>query len=161
MAGYEGPAASVAHLDRRITHALRMYPAILALDKSREMGVMDTKAGMVVASAEAMLGGTYVWAAESPATKTFDCSGLTKWCYSLAGIDLVHYSESQYAQASSVRSVAEAAPGDILWKPGHVGIYIGNGRCVEAKGVRYGIVYGDAASFAAALHFDALDEAAQ
>ena len=161
MAGYEGPAASVAHLDRRVTHALRMYPAILALDKSREMGVMDTKAGMVVASAEAMLGGTYVWAAESPATKTFDCSGLTKWCYSLAGIDLVHYSESQYAQASSVRSVAEAAPGDILWKPGHVGIYIGNGRCVEAKGVRYGIVYGDAASFAAALHFDALDEAAQ
>ncbi len=161
MAGYEGPAASVAHLDRRVAHALRMYPAILALDKSREMGVMDKKAGMVIASAEAMLGGTYVWAAESPSTKTFDCSGLTKWCYSLVGIDLAHYSEWQYAQASSVRTLAEAVPGDILWKPGHVGIYIGNGRCVEAKGVNYGIVYGNAASFAAALHFDALDEAAQ
>lgn len=161
MAGYEGPAASVAHLDRRVAHALRMYPAILALDKSREMGVMDKKAGMVIASAESMLGGTYVWAAESPSTKTFDCSGLTKWCYSLVGIDLVHYSESQYAQASSVRPIAEATPGDILWKPGHVGIYIGNGRCVEAKGVNYGIVYGNAASFAAALHFDALDEMTQ
>lgn len=161
MAGYEGPAASVAHLDRRVAHALRMYPAVLALDKSRAMGVMDKKAGMVIASAEAMLGGTYVWAAESPSTKTFDCSGLTKWCYSLAGVDLAHYSESQYVQASKVYDVAEAVPGDILWKPGHVGIYIGNGRCVEAKGVNYGIVYGDAASFAAALHFDALDEVAQ
>ena len=161
MAGYEGPAASVAHLDRRVAHAQRMYPAVLALDKSRAMGVMDKKAGMVIASAEAMLGGTYVWAAESPSTKTFDCSGLTKWCYSLVGIDLAHYSESQYLQASSVRSIAEALPGDILWKPGHVGIYIGNGRCVEAKGVHYGIVYGDAASFDAALHFDALDEAVQ
>lgn len=161
MAGYEGPAASVAHLDRRVAHAQRMYPAVLALDKSRAMGVMDKKAGMVIASAEAMLGGTYVWATESPSTKTFDCSGLTKWCYSLVGIDLAHYSESQYMQASSVRSVAEALPGDILWKPGHVGIYIGNGRCVEAKGVNYGIVYGNAASFDAALHFDALDEVVQ
>lgn len=158
MAGYEGPAASVAHFDRRVDHALAVYPAVVALEKTRELGIMDSKAGIVVAGAESMLGGTYVWGSESPSTKTFDCSGLTKWCYALVGLGLAHYSESQYAQASRVYDIAEAVPGDILWKPGHVGIYIGNGKTIEAKGVGYGVVYGNAQSFAAALHFDALDE---
>ena len=31
-------------------------------------------------------------------------------------------------------------PGLILWKNGHVGIYIGNGEAIEAKGFSYGIV---------------------
>lgn len=161
MAGYEGPAANVAHLDRRIAHALRMYPAIIALDETRALDLMDTRAGLVIAGAQAMLGGTYVWAAESPSTKTFDCSGLTKWCYSLAGVGIEHYSETQYMQASKVNAIADAVVGDILWRPGHVGIYIGNGRSIEAKGVNYGIVYGDATSFTSALHFDALDQPLQ
>lgn len=157
MAGYEGPAAEAAHFDRRLAHAQRMYHAVLALDESFDQDVMSKDASVVVASAEAMLGGSYVWAAETPGTKVFDCSGLTKWCYSLIGVDLDHYSESQYAQADRVYAVEDAVPGDILWKPGHVGIYIGNGRTVEAKGTNYGIVYGDASTFEAALHFNELD----
>lgn len=31
-------------------------------------------------------------------------------------------------------------PGLILWKSGHVGVYIGNGEAIEAKGFNYGIV---------------------
>lgn len=157
MAGYEGPSASVSHLDRRVAHALRMYPAIQALKEAHNLDI-GANAALVVASAEAMLGGTYIWGAESPSSKTFDCSGLTKWCYSLVGAGIDHYSETQYAQADKVYSIAEATPGDILWKPGHVGIFIGNGMTVEAKGKDFGIVYGSASSFDAALHFNVLDE---
>ncbi len=157
MAGYEGPSASVSHLDRRVAHALRMYPAIQALKEAHDLD-MSANAALVVASAETMLGGTYIWGAESPTNKEFDCSGLTKWCYSLVGAGIEHYSETQYAQADKVYSIAEAVPGDILWKPGHVGIYIGNGMTVEAKGKDFGIVYGSASSFNAALHFNVLDE---
>jgi len=32
------------------------------------------------------------------------------------------------------------ARGTVLWKQGHVGVYIGDGYCVEAKGIRYGTV---------------------
>ncbi len=156
MASYEGPSASVSHLDRRVAHALRMYPAILALQEAHELELTDN-ASLVVASAATMLGGTYVWGAESPAEKTFDCSGLTKWCYSLLGVDIDHYSETQYLQADRVSAISDAVPGDILWRPGHVGIYIGNGTTIEAKGKNYGIVYGDANSFDAALHFNVLD----
>jgi len=30
-------------------------------------------------------------------------------------------------------------PGICLWKPGHIGIYIGNGKAIEARGVNYGV----------------------
>ena len=156
MASCEGPSASVCHIDTRVAHAQRMYPAIVALQEAKNQG-MSSNAALVVASAEAMLGGTYVWGAESPSSKTFDCSGLTKWCYSLIGVDMDHYSETQYTQADAVHALSEAVPGDILWKPGHVAIYIGAGKTVEAMGTNYGIVYGDASRFAAALHFNVLD----
>lgn len=32
------------------------------------------------------------------------------------------------------------AIGTVLWKQGHVGVYIGNGDVVEAKGIKYGVV---------------------
>lgn len=31
-------------------------------------------------------------------------------------------------------------PGLLLWKPGHVGVYIGGGQAIEARGVAYGVV---------------------
>ena len=31
-------------------------------------------------------------------------------------------------------------PGVCLWKPGHVGVYVGDGRVIEAKGTKYGVV---------------------
>jgi hypothetical protein len=31
-------------------------------------------------------------------------------------------------------------PGLCLWKPGHIGIYIGNGQVIEARGTKYGVI---------------------
>lgn len=99
----------------------------------------------IVKAAESMIGGTYIFGAESPETRTFDCSGLTKWCYSQIGIDIEHQSESQAKYCT--KPASEAQPGDIVWRSGHVGICIGNGKTVEAMDPSSGIQYGTVSSF--------------
>ena len=83
----------------------------------------------VVAVAYSKLGCPYVWGASGP--NSFDCSGLVMWCYAQAGVSLDHYSGSQ-GQSGAVIPLSQAQPGDILWKSGHVGIYIGNGQYIHA-----------------------------
>ena len=84
---------------------------------------------IVVAAARSKLGCPYVWGAAGP--NTFDCSGLVMWCYAQAGVSLGHYSGSQ-GKAGAVIPLSQAQPGDILWKSGHVGIYIGGGQYIHA-----------------------------
>ncbi|MDR1800624.1 MAG: C40 family peptidase [Lachnospiraceae bacterium] len=72
----------------------------------------------------------YVLGGNDPNTG-LDCSGLTRWCYAQAGISIPRNSETQYSSGRSV-SREEALPGDIYWRRGHVGIYIGNGQIIHA-----------------------------
>ena len=60
-----------------------------------------------------------------------DCSGLTQYCYRQAGISIPRNTESQYAQGKKL-SLSEVQPGDILYRTGHVGIYIGGDRYIHA-----------------------------
>ncbi len=83
----------------------------------------------IVNAAYSQLGVPYVWGGSTPGVG-LDCSGLVQYCHSVAGISLPHYSESQYAGGTKV---SNPEPGDICWKPGHVGIYIGNGQMIEAQ----------------------------
>ena len=89
-------------------------------------GVTD----IICQAAISRLGCPYVWAATGP--DTFDCSGLTQWCYRQAGITITRTDYTQRAGATSELPVSEALPGDILWKPGHVGIYMGGGAYIHA-----------------------------
>lgn len=91
----------------------------------------------VVNYALSKVGCAYVWGAEGP--NSFDCSGLVKCAYAQAGVSLSHYSGSQ-GSAGSYRSLSEAQPGDILWKNGHVGIYIGGGQYVHASTYGVGVI---------------------
>lgn len=84
----------------------------------------------IVEAAKTKLGCPYVWGAEGPVT--FDCSGLTKWAYKQVGIDLPHNTDSQKNAATKVVSISEARVGDILYRKGHVGIYIGNDQYIHA-----------------------------
>lgn len=83
----------------------------------------------VLSAAYSRLGCPYVWGADGP--NSFDCSGFVKWCYSRVGISLPHSSSAQKNAGTQI-SISQAQPGDILWKSGHVGIYIGNGQYIHA-----------------------------
>lgn len=67
-----------------------------------------------------------------------DCSGLISWC-----TGIVRGSSNYYDTAVKrlpIKDISKAVPGCALWQKGHVGIYIGDGYCIEARGSKYGVV---------------------
>jgi hypothetical protein len=82
------------------------------------------------------LGTPYVWGGSAPGG--FDCSGLIYWAAKMAGIRGVpRTSQEQYNYGRPV-AVNHLRPGDLVFTepgptgPGHVGIYLGNGRVESA-----------------------------
>lgn len=100
-----------------------------------ELEISDSVQAEVVLTALQFLGVPYVWGGESP--EGFDCSGLTKYVYARHGVNLPHYAASQYQMGVPVPDEM-LQPGDLIfWGPGHphhVGMYIGQGKYIEASG---------------------------
>lgn len=61
----------------------------------------------------------------------FDCSGFVQYVYAQLGISLPR-SSSAYRNIGTVVSRADAQPGDIIYTPGHVGIYAGGDMQIDA-----------------------------
>lgn len=81
----------------------------------------------------------YVFGGSNPQT-SFDCSGITQWCFAKAGINLPRTAQAQYSVTQHL-SLAEAKPGDLVFFHStyatsdyvtHVGIYVGNNRMYHA-----------------------------
>ncbi|MBT1191540.1 C40 family peptidase [Rhodococcoides kroppenstedtii] len=83
-------------------------------------------------AAESKVGAPYVWGAAGP--NAFDCSGLVKWAYQQAGIELPRTSYDQVAAGTPVSQNA-LQPGDVIsfYGGSHSGIYVGNGNVVHAS----------------------------
>jgi cell wall-associated NlpC family hydrolase len=91
------------------------------------------KAAVVVNAALSRVGMPYVWGAAGPGS--FDCSGLMLWAYRKAGMNLPHYTGSQYNMGTRISSLNQVRPGDVLFfypDLGHNGMYIGGGKMVHA-----------------------------
>lgn len=61
----------------------------------------------------------------------FDCSGFTSYVYAQLGITLSRTSAAQINDGYVV-SRADAQPGDLIWSPGHIGIYAGGNTQIDS-----------------------------
>ena len=123
------------------TYGLRRFDGLSLEDFKAGEEAGDT----IVAAAYSQLGVPYVWGGSTPG-KGLDCSGLTQYCYRQAGIRISHYTEDQKEELRQI-PISQAKPGDILYKYGHVAIYIGGDKyihephtgdvCRIATGVNY------------------------
>ena len=101
------------------------------LSGANEAGIVVAP-GSPVETALAYHGIPYLWAGESPAG--FDCSGLVLYVFRQHGVELPHYSGSQFLLGEKVEP-AELQAGDVVFFGSpihHVGIYIGGGYFIHA-----------------------------
>jgi cell wall-associated NlpC family hydrolase len=117
----EAAEAILAELGSTATDELQ---AVDAKELSDDFGTR------VVELAASFSGVPYVWGGSSPRSG-FDCSGLVSYVYGQLGVHLPHYSGS-IREVGTVIDRSEARPGDVIWTPGHVGIYAGGNLQVDA-----------------------------
>ena len=86
----------------------------------------------------------------------FDCSGLLLYAFGEAGVELPRSSRDQIGAADEIGG-SEAEPGDLVYYPGHISIYVGMGlmvhspftgsevevRPISDRSLRYGDVFDD------------------
>jgi peptidoglycan DL-endopeptidase CwlO len=88
-----------------------------------------------IQAAQSVLGAPYVFGSADP-NVGFDCSGLTMWAWAHGGVSLPHSSASQASSGSVIPSMAQAAPGDLLffYTPiSHVALYLGGDTMIHAR----------------------------
>jgi cell wall-associated NlpC family hydrolase len=109
---------------------------------------LRTKGGIAAAAALRQLGTPFSWGGGSSSGPTrgigrgalttgFDCSGLTMYAWSRAGVRLGHYTGAQFRQGRQV-SLGGLRAGDLLFfgggsgDPTHVGLYLHGGVMIHA-----------------------------
>ena len=111
----------------------------------------------VVDLAKAQVGKSYIMGATGP--DSFDCSGLLYWIANQIGLDISRTADYQYDDfvnagfAHPGSDLSQARPGDFIFTAGsgdrgdngvgHAGVYVGDGKWVEAMGSNWGVVDGD------------------
>ncbi len=98
-------------------------------------GYTPAAAEKAAATARSMVGRPYKYKGDSPSG--FDCSGLVRYSYLTAGIEVPHSADA-LREATRPISIRQARKGDLLFftelgkKYSHVGIYEGDDQFVHA-----------------------------
>lgn len=117
----------------------------VALDGLREVGrPSDPSSAQAINAARSALGTPYSWGGGTPSGPTkgfgrgantvgFDCSSLVQMAWAKAGVKLPRTTYDQIKTGTAVGSLAQARPGDLIFPhAGHVQMYLGNGKVIEA-----------------------------
>ena len=137
QAAAEAQAQAQAQAEQAAAEAqAQAAPAVSTEDGAAEATAVSAPAAApqgvgsdAVAIGSNYLGTPYAWGGGAPGG--FDCSGFVSYVYAQMGISLPHQS-GDILNSGTVISASEARPGDILWWPGHVGIYAGNGQVLHS-----------------------------
>lgn len=110
--------------------------------------VLNVKGEEIVSYAKQFVGNPYVWGGNS-LTEGIDCSHFVWQVLTNCGVyDGDYYTSYGWRTlGEEVESLAEAQAGDIICYEGHVAIYDGEGKIVEAQGKKNGITYGRDADY--------------
>ena len=115
----------------RYTAALRSLAAMVetrtkvsAASLVKVWMVTDEARMRTILVAMAQVGTAYRYTGNQPGG--FDCSGLTSYAWGRSGIKIPRVSGDQIA-ASAPRSMEQLLPGDLWYRPGHIGLYLGAG----------------------------------
>jgi hypothetical protein len=86
----------------------------------------------LVETAKSYLGTQYRWGGKTPLG--IDCSGLTGMCYLLCGVKI--YRNAAIKDGYPVKEIPfeEKKPGDLLYFPGHIAMYMGDDRYIHSTG---------------------------
>ncbi|MBW8487294.1 C40 family peptidase [Actinomadura parmotrematis] len=138
-------------LARATTYARGTNSTSACADPAGLAGPVSGRAGTVVRAALRWIGTPYSWGGggltgptrgfgRGAGTVGFDCSGLTRYAWHQAGVNLPRTSQEQWRTLPHVPA-AQASPGDLVFfkgsygtmnAPGHVALVIDGRRMVEA-----------------------------
>lgn len=114
---------------------LALLAACTPFQRGAPGGTASNPGTAALVVAESRIGAPYRYGGSGP--DAFDCSGLVAYAYRQAGITLPRTAAQQYSAVTPVRK-HELRPGDLVFfrvngrSVGHVGIYAGEERFVDA-----------------------------
>ncbi|PFG37420.1 cell wall-associated NlpC family hydrolase [Flavimobilis soli] len=140
VARSDGSATSSSVASTSTATSEQFAQALAAAGLTGTTGVQDAAsptstgptAQSLVSAAEKYRGVPYVWGGES--RSGMDCSGLVQRALADLGVDAPRTAREQMTIGTSVASLDEALPGDLVVFDGgsHIGIYVGDNRMIHA-----------------------------
>lgn len=69
-----------------------------------------------------------------------DCSGLISWYTGYNKSSQQYHDSAKSVIRINKNDISKIPVGALVWRSGHIGVYIGNGFVIESRGIDYGVV---------------------
>ncbi len=120
-----------------VVNELWLKKSECTVQNSIELNTTNPQRQQIVKTALSLLGKGYQYAGNGP--DAYDCSGLVNAVMTNCGISISRTSY-EICNAGTQVGITGLRPGDIVGRPGHVGIYIGNGNFLHAAESSCGVI---------------------
>lgn len=130
-------SASAPAFDEALNSLVGALPAALQGPGGAVMGAGPVGAPLngtkLTDATSKYIGLPYVWGGNDPSVG-LDCSSFVQYVYRDLGVQLPRVTWDQIKEGTPVASMAQAQPGDLLFSfnGGHVAIYLGDGKAIDA-----------------------------